>query len=219
MKFITIVFLSISTITLSAQNINWANLRDNEKHFVSATTGLDYGLIFGAGYGQRLNTKIPLIISGDYSQPAGKVVFDDLKTRVGAQAMLLKLNNFRFTAKIYGVFRLFNNEVVRLSNFGTDMSGVIGYYRPRWFVATEIGFDKAIATHVRHTQAYKNDFPGAVGGWYQPATGGNFNYGLLGGLSLGRADLSLAVGRVVTQDFKSTPFIPFYVKIGVAFKF
>lgn len=219
MKFIIIIFFIAITSTLPAQNINWANLKENEKQFVSATTGIDYGLIFGAGYGYRLKSKMPIVINADYSQPAGKIIFDDLKTRVGAQAMLLNRNNFRFTAKIYGVFRLLNNELARLSNFGSDMSAVAGYYKPKWFVAGEAGFDKAIITHFRHTHLYKEAFPGAVGGWYQPPTGGNFNYGLQGGLSLGKADLTLAVGRVVAQDFKTAPLVPFYGKMGVVYKF
>ena len=42
-----------------------------------------------------------------------------------------------------------------LLNFGSDMSGIIGYYRAHFFVAGEAGFDKAIVTHFKHSENTK----------------------------------------------------------------
>ena len=61
-----------------------------------------------------------------------------------------------------------------LANFGSDLSSTIGYYKPKWFVATEVGFDKAIVTHFKHSDLFKEHFPDVKDGWYEPATGGNF---------------------------------------------
>jgi hypothetical protein len=98
-------------------------------------------------------------------------------------------------------------------------SGVIGYYRPKWFAAGEAGFDKAIVTDLKHTSAYKEQYPGVVDGWYEPSTGGNFYFGLQAGYSLKKHDIYIKAGKTLTEDFKSKPTIPFYAQLGYNFKF
>jgi hypothetical protein len=99
------------------------------------------------------------------------------------------------------------------------MSGVAGYYRPRWFVSGEAGFDKAIVTHFKHSEAYKNQYPHVINGWYEPATGGNFYYGLQTGVSFRKHDLYLRAGKILSQDFKTPPTLPLYAQIGYNIKF
>lgn len=81
---------------------------------------------------------------------------------------------------------------------------VIGLYKTRWFVAGETGFDKAIVTHFKHSDLYKENSPLVQDGWYQPATGGNFYYGVQTGYSFKTADLTLklAGNPVHTKIFK-----------------
>ncbi len=220
MKNTIILLISIcAVVKMQAQNINWANLQPEEKHIVNINTGLDYGIVFGAGYGYRLRGNMPIVLNADYSQPAGKDIFDDLKTRAGVQARLLKVGDFQFTARVHGIFRKYESQIIRMANFGSDMSGVAGYYRKRWYMAAEFGFDKAIVTKFTPTSVSREGYEGATGGWYQPATGGNFYYGLLAGVSIGKADIYVNGGKVVTQDFKMTPFLPYYGRIGVSYKF
>jgi hypothetical protein len=222
MKTLKLFILLIATsaaIEVSAQNINWANLQTEERHIANVNTGLDYGVTIGIGYGYKLRGNLPVIVNADYSQAAGRNVFDDIKTRMGAQARLLQAGDFHFTARVQGVFRTYSTPLVRMADFGSDMSGVIGYYRKKWYAAAEFGFDKAIVTSFRHTDVYKEYYPDVKDGWYQPATGGNFYYGLLAGVSFGRADVYLNAGKVITQDFKTTPWVPFYGKVGVSYKF
>ena len=64
----------------------------------------------------------------------------------------------------------------------------------------------------------RENFPDVKNGWYQPATGGNFSYGLQTGLSFASVDALFRVGKVVTQDFKTSPTIPFYAEIGTNIK-
>ena len=56
-------------------------------------------------------------------------------------------------------------------------------------------------------------------GWYEPATGGDFYYGLQGGFSMKKADITLKSGKILQQDFKSQPLLPFYGQLGLNFKF
>jgi hypothetical protein len=103
-------------------------------------------------------------------------------------------------------------------NFGSDLSGNIGYYRSKWFIAGEVGFDKAIITNFKHSKVYRDQYPGVADGWYEPATGGNFYYGLQAGFSFKNQDIYMKAGKLLRQDFKTTPFIPFYFQLGYNIK-
>jgi hypothetical protein len=208
------LLLFISTAAFS-QTLNWSNLKKDQKHILNASAGLDYGLNFGVGYNYQLRSKLPILLGAEYSFPAGNDLLDDFKTKVGGQIRLARLDNFYFSARIEGVFRRYNNEkAVRMLNFGSDFAAAVGYYKTKWFVASEAGFDKAIVTHFKHAKSFKESFPSVQDGWFDPSTGGNFNYGLQAGYSFSNSDISIKAGKLLSQDFKSTPFIPFYVKLG-----
>jgi hypothetical protein len=214
-KYIIMAFLSIIINIAHSQTLNWANLQDENKHIVNARFGLDFGINYALGYGYKLKTKsLPIIANIEFSMPSGDKVFDDFKTKTGVQIRWFEYHNIRFSTSIQGVFRRFDNNLVQLVNFGSDMSGVIGYYRPKWFAAAELGFDKAIVTHFKHKKAYTDNFPQVQDGWYEPATGGNFNYGLQVGFSFKKSDIYLKAGKLLTQDFKTTPLLPFYAELG-----
>lgn len=219
MKIIKIFFLVLMALIFSkniseAQNLNWSSLRQKQRHILNVNAGYDYGFTYGIGYGYQLRTKFPIVLNLEHAQPAGDNLVDDFKTKLGGQIKVYKINNIHFAAKIQGVFRRFENDYVRMLNFGSDMSAIVGYYKPKWFAAGEFGFDKAIVTHFKHSNLFREDFPGVKNGWYEPSTGGNFYYGLQTGFSFDNNDISLKVGKVVQQDFKTDPTIPFYFQVG-----
>jgi hypothetical protein len=131
---------------------------------INLNVGFDYGATIGIGYGHKLNTKLPLVLNMEYSFPAGQKLFDDFKTKLGGQAEVLRLNNFSTTLKAYGIFRRYESESARLINFGSEFSSLFGYYKPTWYVAGELGFDKAITTHVKHGAIMKENYPGIQDG-------------------------------------------------------
>ncbi|HEX6226304.1 MAG TPA: hypothetical protein VFZ52_17920 [Chryseolinea sp.] len=202
-----------------SQNLNWAHRNSSQRHVLNVNLGFDYAFSYGVGYGYRLKTKFPVVLGLEHSQPAGEKVFDDFKTKIGGQVRVYQINNFHLTAKVYGIFRRYENDYVRLLNFGSDISAIIGYYKSKWFVAAEFGFDKAIVTNFKHSDLFKEDFPLVKDGWYEPATGGNFHYGLQVGLSFSKADITMKLGKVIQQDFKSEPNVPLYFQLGYNIKF
>lgn len=207
------------TLVASSQNVNWENPAAT-RHLIYAGAGADYGVVYYLGYACKIRTKaFPALANIEYSFPSGNKVFDDYKVKLGGQVRLVKLGHFQVTAKVNAVVRRFENNFARLFNFGSDMSGIIGYYRTKWFIAGEAGFDKAIVTNFKHSPVYKSQYAGAQDGWYEPATGGNFYYGLQGGISFGRHDLTLKAGRILVQDFKSTPLLPYYGAISYMIRF
>jgi hypothetical protein len=219
-EYLLIPMLALFTGSVSAQTLNWASLKEENKHIVNANLGVEYGAVYGAGYGYQFKTRLfPVVADVEYSFPSGDKIFDDFKTKIGGQIRWIAYHNFQFSTKIHGVFRRYENDFVAMSNFGSDISGIVGYYQVKWFVAGEAGFDKAIVTHFKHSQAYKDQYPGVVDGWYEPAAGGNFYYGLQAGFSFRKNDIYLRAGKVLTQNFKTTPLIPFYGQVGYNIKF
>ncbi len=215
---IAVIALMSLTASLNAQNINWQAFNGGQNQIAYVQAGWDYGLGAGLGYGFKFDTRLPVLANIEYSFPAGERLFDDFKIRLGGQVEVLHSGSFSATIKAYCPFRRYENRLVRMESFGSEFSGVFGFYRSRWFVAGEFGFDKAIATHIHHTGYSREIYPDAVDGWYVP-TGGNYFYGLQGGLSFGGSDITLKAGRLNTQNWNTTPFVPFYAQVGYTRRF
>lgn len=220
------IFIAISALPFyqnytQAQNINWENVSSQQKHLLNANFGADFGITVGIGYHYLLYSKnLPIYIGGEFSTPFGKTIADDYKTKLGIQIRLLKIKNFIFSGRIQGVARHHQSTLIQLFNFGGDFAGTLGYYRKHMFLGAEIGFDKAIVTNFEHSLWYKdNIYSDVQNGWFEPATGGNFYYGLQGGVSLKKIDISVKIGNVLQEDFKTKPLLPFYGNLGVNFRF
>ncbi len=221
-KYITGIVFIILTLTikhLNAQSVNWAGLNER-KHIINGAFALENGMIRSIGYSQIFNTGLlPICANIELSMPFGNKSFDDYKTKLGAQVRWFEYRNFHVISKIQSTFRRYENDFVRLVNFGSDMSAIVGYYRPKWFLAGEFGFDKAIITQFRHSDIYRNQFPLVSDGWFEPSTGGNFYFGIQTGYSFKNQDLTLKAGKCYEQDFKTKPTFPYYAQLGINFKF
>lgn len=215
--FCTLLFLGLLPLA-SAQNVNWRSFKSEQNHLAHIQTGWDYGLTLGLGYGYKFNTRLPILANIEFSAPMGQNLFDDFKTKIGAQLEVLKTGSFSATLKVYSPFRRYENSRVSLSSFGSEFSGVLGYYKPKWFVSGEFGFDKAIATHITHSELARENYPNIQNGWYVP-TAGNYFYGIQTGISFRGNDLSLKAGRLISQGFKTAPFIPFLAQLGYSRRF
>lgn len=202
----------------NAQSLNWKAL-DSTQHIVNTNFGLDYATSFGLGYAYKLNTERPILLNANTSIPFGDKIFDDFKIELGVQISLLNKSNFIGAISLVGIYRKHQTDLVRLQNFGSDIKGSFGYYKSKWFVAADVGFDKAIVTHFKHSQKFRDEvYEDVVDGWYEPATGGNFYYGFSTGYSSRKADITLNIGKIITQDFKTSPLLPFYLSLGYNFK-
>jgi hypothetical protein len=217
--FLLIPVLSALISSSNAQTINWGSLNEEYTHIVNANFGAEWGMIYRLGYGYHLHTELFEIVPVvEYSFPSGNEIFDDFKTKAGVHIRWVNIQNFQFSTRIQGIFRRGENDLVRLLNFGSDLAGVIGYYQPKWFVAGEAGFDKAVVTNFKHSQAYRHQYAGVVDGWYEPSTGGNFYFGAQVGYSFKAHDIYLKGGRIIAQDFETKPLMPFYFQLGYNFK-
>lgn len=221
LKYIVLFLASISFSTsIFAQSINWSNLNTDQKHLANLNIGWEYGLVYSAGYGYKLKSKNPIVLGLSYSFPSGKNLLDDFKTKIGGQIAFLNTKNFQFSGSVHGVYRRYQNPLVRMQNFGCELGLTAGYYKPKWFIAAETGFDKAIVTHFKHSDLFKEVFFSEVqNGWYEPATGGNFKCGIATGFSFPTLDITFNIGKVITQSFNTSPLIPYYLTLGATKKF
>lgn len=69
------------------------------------------------------------------------------------------------------------------------------------------------------SQEYKDQFSNVVDGWNVSSAGGNFYYGLQAGVSFRKYDISLRGGKIITQDFKTSPLLPLYGQLGINLNF
>lgn len=218
MKAIRILIAFILTFFIyqkgMTQTVNWNALEDT-KHIITAGIGWDYSVSYSLGYAYQLKTKVPIMLTTNFSIPSGEKLLDDFKTKIGGQILLLNKSNLKGSITFNGIYRRYANPLVRLQNFGGELKGTFGYFKPKWFVAGEVGFDKAIVTHFKHSETFKETiFSHVKDGWYEPSTGGNFQYGIQTGCSFNKSDIILNIGMVTTQDFKTTPLIPYNLMLG-----
>jgi hypothetical protein len=213
-----LVALTFQHNTAISQTLNWTTL-DSTKHILNTSYGLDYSVSYAVGYAYKLNTKLPIVLQANFSMPAGENMVADIKTKIGGQVCLFNKSNFVGSISLFGIYRKHQTQLVQLQNFGSEFKGTFGYFRKRWFTAAELGFDKAIVTHFKHTEKYRNEiYTDVIDGWYEPATGGNFYYGLQTGYSFKKVDITLNAGKVISQDFKTPLLLPFYLNLGINYR-
>lgn len=215
-----VITFMISGFVGKAQTINWAALRNDKQNTINITIGVDHSVAYGLSYGRSVKVLNLLVIAGaEFFMPSGEQVLDDFKSKIGGHIQWVNFNGFRFSTRIQGVFRRNQNDFVRMLNFGSDLAAVAGFYQSKWFIAGEAGFDKAIVTHFKHTELYRTKYADVVDGWYEPATGGNFYYGIQAGVNFKSHGISLKGGYVLSQDFKTKPLVPYYAQVGYSLNF
>ena len=189
-----------------------------ERNRVYTTAGLDPALVTSMGYGRVLSVVgHDFQFTGDAGIGTASLDVADFRARIGTQTSLAQWRSVNLTGSATFISRGTKNSIYRGFNFGSDISGTLGVYRPRWFAASEVGFDKAIITHVKHTDWYrKNYYADAKDGWYLDA-GGTYRYGVTSGVSFGNTEIAARVGWLRTERFDAvTP--PMYATLGVGFK-
>ena len=190
---------------------------DLERNRVYTTFGLDPALVTSLGYARVIPLRGHAFqLAGDAGVVAAGMDTRDFRARLATQTSLVRWRSLHITGSATFLTRGTENSIYQGLNFGADFTGTLGVYRHRWFAAGEFGFDKAIVTHLKHSDWYRTHFyADAKDGWYLDA-GGTFHYGMACGLALGRAEVVGRFGWLRTEDFNElTP--PMYASLGVGF--
>ena len=192
---------------------------DGPSNRVYASFGLDPAFLPTVGYARALRLfGHRFQLAGDVGVVAADFDTRDFRARLDVFTSLLRWRSLRLTGSAAFITRGTENTIYRGLNFGSDLTGALGVYRPGWFVAGEFGFDKAIITHVTHSEWYRTYFyPGAKDGWYLTG-GGTFHYGGTAGVAFGPTEVMARYGWRRTEHFgELTP--PMYASLGFGFGF
>jgi len=213
-----VVFLSAFSVGEAAAQWNVARFEPGAQR-AYATLGLDPAVVTSIGYGGVASLKGHAFqLGGEVGVVAAHMDARDFRVRLGAQTSVARWRSLYVTGSVTAIARGTENSIYRGFNFGADVTGTAGVYRSRWFAAGEFGKDKAVITHITHTDWYRTNFyPDAKDGWYLDA-GGTFHYGVASGLTLGRAEVVGRFGWLKTEDFNDV-VPPMYASVGVGFAF
>lgn len=215
---IIILGILLSAVVAGEAAAQWNVARfGNERSRVYTTFGLDPALVTTIGYARVIPVKgHDVQWSGDVGLVAAGMDANDFRARLSMQTSLLRWRSMYLTGSATAITRGTENAIYRGINFGADFSGSLGVYRQRWFAAGEFGFDKAVITHVTHSDYYKTYFyPDAKDGWYLDA-GGTYHGGISSGFSLGRSEVVGRFGWLKTERFNEL-MPPMYASVGVGF--
>jgi len=219
MRYLITILTLVCAGLLPAQNINWSSLHEGDRTLTYLNFGYDFGLVTQLGYAHKIQGAKPILLTADYSFPMGKDLTDDFKMRIGGQLPLVAKNNFKFSAKAYGVFRRHETALIRMASFGSDLGIVAGYYKAKWHLAVEYGFDKSVSTHLKHASTMRENYPDIQDGWYLPS-GGHHYYGIQVGYALGeKMALSLRAGSTNAQSTDQDALLPSYAQLGLVYSF
>jgi len=215
MKYIIVIILiSVSALYANAQNANWIQLEQTTTNIGYFNIGYDFGLTAQIGYARRWKQGHPLWLLLDYSTPMGADISDDFKLRTGGQITVYRHRRLMINTRLLANFRSYRNDLVHMSSFGSELALSLGHYGNRWHIEGELGFNKSIITHLRHTDQMKEQYNQIHDGWYLP-TGGHWFYGIQVGKRLGQESwLSFKFGVTDAEGEDMDPLLPRYVQIG-----
>lgn len=209
--FIVLSLLCWMHSVAGAQDLNWAQIPTEQRHFVAAKFAADYATVMGVSYGYLLPGKCLSLLSAELSTPFGGDFLDDWKLRMAYQRRVWQQGNFALGLKPGLLVRAYESKIAQVLNVGLELQTALGYYRPKWFLAAEVGVDHTLASKLKQG-SLKENYPDIYEGWIS-ATGGNFKLGGHIGYSFGTQFASLRLGKVYAQNFRDNPTLPFYVEL------
>jgi hypothetical protein len=192
---------------------------DTQPNRVYTAFGLDPALVTTVGFSRVVPiVGQPVQFAADVGVAGAELDPRDFRARLQVLTSIAHWRSLHLTGSATFITRGTENSIYRGFNFGADFTGTAGVYRPTWFLAGEFGFDKAIISHVTHTEWYRTYFfPEAKDGWYLTG-GGTFHYGVTGGVALGPVELVGRSGWLRTEDFNAL-VPPLYASLALGFRF
>ncbi|HET9134402.1 MAG TPA: hypothetical protein VFN90_08865 [Gemmatimonadales bacterium] len=184
---------------------------------LSMSVGVDPAVIGSVGLHHTVRiVGLRTQLGADAGIVGGEADLRDYRARLGAEVQLVELGQVRVAAALSGIVRGTSTLLFRGTNIGADAGLTAGLYRRGWFVAGEAGFDKAILTHLVHSDWYRERvYREAKDGWYLD-NGGTWRFGAAIGVSVGATELLLRGGLQRTQGWEPL-LVPAYLSIGVGF--
>lgn len=207
--------LGVFAADAAAQEVNLATTTTERPHLVRVRTGLDHAFTAQLGYDHVVAPCDRVLIAGvEITLPWAHPDLGDYQVRLGATTPLVEHGPWKLAGRLGPTVRGAGTAAGRMTALGAELGLSAGYHGDRGFVAAEAAADWAAATHVRHSDAYRDGiYADADDGWYR-STGGTIRAGVHGGVSFRGVDLVLRVGRPFAIDLEGQT-LPFYATVGV----
>jgi len=146
---ITAAFILLPIMTTNAQIMSTLSAGDQAAYF---NFGLDPAVLTTFGYARGFEAAFinrHVTASAELSLPVSKLDLNDYRLKIGARASVINYNSWDFSIPIHLILRGTQNWMHTATNFGADITALFGYYRDRWFVNLEFGYDSAFMTKIQ----------------------------------------------------------------------
>ena len=212
-----LLLITVAISTTQAQDVNFRAL-NSSKHLISAHARVDVATNYGFSYGYIFRNRLtPIVIGTEFTVPFGNEILDDWKWKTSIQAEVYKWRNFSVVFKPAFSWRRFETPLAIMQNFRADLSLTAGYSTTTWGLMAVAGFDKSIATRIKHG-LLADYYPGIKDGWYGQG-GGNFRFAARAHVTVNSWGAFLTAGKQFGQDFEDNPTIPFYTELSLQKRF
>lgn len=191
------------------------------RHAISVEAGLDSAVAAGLGYTYRRRAsfwKYDLLLYGKLGLPAAGIDLADSSVETGIRTTLFAHGNLRLQLAVGPVLRNTKNRLFSANSAGVQATLLPGYQSGRWGLMAELGYEKMLATNLRHSKLYEDTYYSeAESGWYSD-TAGTIRVGVRAGVRIGDLLLSTRLGAVASE--RGAPHLPpFYGTIGTSYAF
>ncbi|HEY6909212.1 MAG TPA: hypothetical protein VI356_07575 [Myxococcales bacterium] len=214
-KTLSISLSAAVALALPAAAQEVTHLPDGALQSVSFDLGLQSALVYRAAYSRHIGSGL---LDGRFTLPAAGLDFHDFAVEAGGQVTALAAGSWRLDVAFAPTLRLTENNLFSATALGVRGLLLPGYQGERWGLMAEVGYEKILATRMKHSSLYRSvGYAGAKDGWYS-LTGGTLQAGLRGGYRIGRVELTLAAG-VLTSEGLNEVMPPFYGTLGTSYAF
>ncbi len=216
--YLALLFIVISPIP--AQNIINNAPEDNR---VYTRIGIEPATMNTIGYQRNFQLghfENRLTSYLEWSTAAFKFGWNNSELKIGGIFPLFEYGSFTILNDANASSGTASNINFKSNKFAVGDKVNIGWYKPVWFLASTIEYEKIYLNQITHTKSFKEKFyEDAVDGWYY-GTGGNFQFGLaIGWTILKKVDTSFEVKLPVTEKFNAFGGSPLHVNMGLGYRF
>ncbi len=159
-----------------------------------------------------------LCISGDLTFPIFLMDFQHYRISLGTRLPLFNTRRWNIVNRLRILNKGTNNDIYQGNLLSLEEGFLLGYFLDQWYMAGELGYEKFLLIHIRHSSWYrKNVYAGAKDGWYS-STGGKFTFGLQGGYTFNDLiGVVLRLGIYKTEAFNDPVGVPFFANLGIVY--
>ncbi|HEX8577809.1 MAG TPA: hypothetical protein VF677_16110 [Flavobacterium sp.] len=183
MKHFLFFVSCILTAKVSAQIFEPA---ENSHHTLGFNFGFDNNLIgLNLGYAYY-EAKYKTSAFIDFTQGSSLIGTGNFRTQIGLQSWQGSFEKFNLKNSIAFVYAQSTNKAGNYSGLGINIVSNPGFRFNRFGVGADLQYNPFFATHIKHSDYYRQDiYENVKDGWYS-STAHNLRLGLYGAVQLGK---------------------------------